>query len=46
MNGHDDNPALYHSRASDNAARVIAYLSPYLFWSAVSVITAGIFLLG
>ena len=46
MNGHDDNGAAAYSRANDNVARLIAYLSPYLFWGAVGVITAGIFLLG
>jgi hypothetical protein len=46
MNGHDDNSALACSRANETAARVIAYLSPYLFWGAVGVITTGIVLLG
>jgi hypothetical protein len=46
MNGHDDNSAVVYSRANDNAARLIAYLSPYLFWGAVGAIVTGIFLLG
>lgn len=46
MNGHEENPAVAYSRANDNAARVIAYLSPYLFWGTVSMIAAGIFMLG
>jgi hypothetical protein len=46
MNGHDDQSAMVYSRANDNAARVIAYLSPFLFWGTVGVITTGIFLLG
>ena len=46
MNGHEDNAAAAYSRSNDNVARMIAYLSPYLFWGTVSVITAGIFVLG
>jgi hypothetical protein len=46
MNGHDDNSGLSFSPANDNAARVIAYLSPFLFWGAVGMITTGILLLG
>lgn len=46
MNAHDDNPVIADSRANDNAARMIAYLSPYLFWGTVGVIAVGIFLLG
>lgn len=45
MNGHDEEAVVY-SRVNDNAARVIAYFGPYLFWSAVGVIAAGILLLG
>lgn len=46
MNGPEDNPVLTYSRANDSAARVIAYFSPYLFWGTVSVIAAGIFMIG
>lgn len=45
MNGQDEEAAVY-SRADDNAARVIVYFGPYLFWGAVGVITSGILLLG
>ena len=46
MNGHYEQPAVAYSRTNDNAARVIAYLSPYLFWGTVGAIATGIFLLG
>jgi len=45
MNGHDEDAVAY-SRANDNAARVIAYFGPYLFWGAVGVIASAILLLG
>ncbi len=45
MTGQDDNATVAYSRASDNAARVIAYLGPYLFWATVSMIGSGILLL-
>jgi len=45
MNGHDEEAVVF-SRANDNAARVIAYFGPYLFWSAVSVIASAILLFG
>lgn len=46
MNGHEDIPAVAYSRANDNAARVVAYLSPYLFWGTVGMLATGIFMLG
>jgi len=45
MNGHDEEAVVF-SRANDNAARLIAYFGPYLFWCAVGVIASGILLLG
>jgi hypothetical protein len=45
MNGYDDDSGVSCSRANDNAARVIAYLSPFLFWGTVGMITTGILLL-
>lgn len=46
MNGREEQSAVAYSRANDNVARVIAYLSPYLFWGAVGVIAGGILLMG
>ncbi len=45
MNGHDDEAVVY-GRANDNAARIIAYFGPYLFWCTVGVIASAILLLG
>lgn len=41
MNGQEERT----DRANDTAARVIAYLSPYLFWAVVGAIVGGIVLL-
>lgn len=41
MNGQEERA----DRANDTAARVIAYLSPYLFWAMVGAIVGGILLL-
>jgi hypothetical protein len=46
MNGPDDNHVAAYGRANDNAARLIAYLSPFLFWGTVGMLATGIFLLG
>lgn len=32
-------------RANENAARLVAYLGPYLFWGVVATISGGILLL-
>ena len=40
MNGHDQS----YVRSNETAARMVAYLSPYLFWGMVSVIAGGIWL--
>jgi len=45
MNGQKDEASIVYSRADDTAARLVAYLSPYLFWGTVGVIVSGIFLL-
>lgn len=45
MNGHDDEATMSYSRANDNAARIIAYLSPYLVWGTIGAIASGILLL-
>lgn len=45
MNGPEDSALAGPSPANDNAARVIAYLGPYLFWGTVGTISLGIFLL-
>ena len=41
MNG----PNEQYDRSHDAAAKVIAYLSPYLFWATLGAIVAGIVLL-
>ena len=41
MNVHEDSIAT----SNETAARVIAYLSPYLFWGTVGVICIGVLLL-
>lgn len=41
-----DEEAVTYSRANDNAARVVAYFGPYLFWCTVGLIASGILLLG
>ena len=41
MNG----PQERYDRSDDTAAKVIAFLSPYLFWATVGAIAAGILLL-
>ncbi len=41
MNGQEERT----DRANDTAARVIAYLSPYLFWAMVGAVVGGIVLL-
>lgn len=41
MNGHGER----YERSHDNVARVIAFLSPYLFWGLVGCIVGGIMLL-
>ena len=41
MNGHEER--FVHS--NETAARMIAYLSPYLFWGTVGVICVSIWLL-
>ena len=41
----DDTQRPAYTAANETAARVVAYLSPYLFWATVCVITAGIWLL-
>lgn len=46
MNGHDEGSTAAYSRSNDTAARVIAYLSPYLFWGTVGMIATGILMLG
>ena len=38
MNGHDESLA----RSNEMAARVIAYLSPYIFWGTVGIIFSGV----
>ena len=40
MNGHEQN----HIQSNEKAARVVAYLSPYLFWATVGVIAGGIWI--
>jgi hypothetical protein len=44
MNGRQDH-ARYYARSHDSAARIIALLSPYLFWILVGGIAGGIMLL-
>ena len=50
MNGHinrqDDQGTVVYVRGHDNGARVLAYLSPVLFWGTVGALAGGIFLLG
>ena len=41
MNG----PQERYDRSDDATAKMIAFLSPYLFWVAVGAISAGILLL-
>lgn len=41
MNG----PQERYDRSQDAAAKVVAFLSPYLFWAMVGAIAAGIVLL-
>ncbi len=41
MNGQEER----YVRSNDTAARVIAYLSPYLFWAVMGAIVGGILLL-
>ncbi len=41
MNGQEER----YVRSNDTAARVIAYLSPYLFWAVMGAIVGGIMLL-
>lgn len=41
MNGQEDS----HAHSSETVARLIAYLSPYLFWGTVGVICVSIWLL-
>ena len=40
MNG----PQQRYERSDDTAAKLIAFLSPYLFWAMVGAIAAGIVL--
>ncbi|MEQ8860671.1 MAG: hypothetical protein RIC56_18670 [Pseudomonadales bacterium] len=42
----NDEEGVVYSRANENAARVVAYFGPYLFWGAVGLIGSGILLLG
>jgi hypothetical protein len=44
MNGHDQSYLRSNLRSNETAARVVAYLGPYLFWVTVGVITGGIWL--
>ena len=44
MNGRQDY-ARFYARSHDSAARLIALLSPYLFWGLVGCITGAIMLL-
>ena len=41
MNGHDESLA----GSNEMAARVIAYLSPYMFWGTVGIILSGVLFL-
>lgn len=41
MNGHEER----YSRSNDAVARVIAFLSPYLFWGTLGVIVGVIVLI-
>jgi len=41
MNGHDER----YDRSQDAVAKVIAFLSPYLFWGAVGAIVGVIVLI-
>lgn len=41
MNAHDESVV----ESNELAARVIAYLSPYMFWGAVGIICIGVLLL-
>jgi hypothetical protein len=41
MNG----PQERYERSDDRAAKMIAFLSPYLFWATVGAIAAGIVVL-
>jgi hypothetical protein len=40
-----DTPQPAYSGANETVARIVAYLSPYIFWATVCVITSGIWLL-
>lgn len=44
MNGRQQY-ARYYARSHDSAPRIIALLSPYLFWLLVGVIAGGIMLI-
>lgn len=44
MNGRQQY-ARYYSRSHDSVPRIIALLSPYLFWLVVGAITGGIMLM-
>ena len=41
MNGHQER----YERSHDAVAKIVAYLSPYLFWGTVGAIVSGIVLL-
>lgn len=41
MQGHDDG----FRRSNETAARLVAYLGPYLFWATMGVIAGSIWLL-
>lgn len=41
MNGHEQS----YIRSNETAARVVAYLSPYLFWGVLGAIVGAIWLL-
>jgi hypothetical protein len=41
MSGHEQS----FQRSNETAARVVAYLGPYLFWGAMGVIAGGIWLI-
>ncbi len=46
MNGHRNaGVSESYMRANENAARVVAYLGPYLFWGIVATIVTGVMLL-
>lgn len=45
LDRHDESGYRVYSPADDNAARIIAYLGPYVFWVTVGVLSSVIFLI-